>query len=71
MNLETECKCTRVPIKEESKDCLSLSLFFCFLPISRLLCRNNNQLGKPRTRLTELMPTIYQKHKRGTIIYVA
>lgn len=61
MNLEAECKFACVPITEESKDYLSFwgvfqnlfSIFiFWLLPISRLLCRNNNQLGKPRRRLT-------------------
>ena len=46
MNLEAEYKCS----KEESKDYPSLSM--CLLPISRLLSRNKNQLGKLRRRLT-------------------
>lgn len=45
MNLEAECKCSCVPIKEESKDSPPHLSFF-LLPISRLISRDNNQLGK-------------------------
>jgi hypothetical protein len=66
-----------MPIKEERKilslflsRSLSASLSLPLLPISRLLCGNKNKLGKPRIRLTYLVPTIYQEQNLGTVVFV-